>query len=144
MTKIYQTKISDKLELLNQYLKYLKQLKKEIGSEKQFLSDFHLFGSAERYMQLSIQALIDISHMVIINLGIERPDDNYEAISKLVEEKIISGKLAQNITKMIGLRNILVHEYGVIDRKKIYAVLKNNLDDLKEFKQKIASLLNKK
>jgi uncharacterized protein YutE (UPF0331/DUF86 family) len=42
---------------------------------------------------------------------------------------------------MVGLRNILVHEYGKIDRKKVYGVLTHNLEDLEEFKKQIMRFL---
>ena len=44
---------------------------------------------------------------------------------------------------MIGLRNILVHEYGDIDRKRVYKILKTELDDLKDFKQQVIDFLLK-
>jgi len=143
MTSLTSKKIFEKLENFNQYLKYLYQLQKEAKNEKMFISDFHLFGNTERYLQLCIQIIIDISHLIIIDLGLERPEDNYEAVSVLYEKKIISKKLAQKLTKMIGLRNILVHEYGKIDRKKIYKILKEKLNDLEEFKKQILKFLKK-
>lgn len=141
MTSISQQKILEKLENLNEYLSYLKKLKKETKNEKSFLSDFHLFGNTERYLQLSIQAIIDSSHLVIIDLGLRKPEDNYEAVSILFDKKIISGKLADKFSKMIGLRNILVHEYGKIDRKKVYKILQTQIKDLEEFKRQILNFL---
>lgn len=126
---------------INEYLGYLKKLKKETKNEKRFLSDFHLFGNTERYLQLSVQAIIDSSHLVIIDLGLRKPEDNYEAVSILFDKKIISGKLADKLTKMIGLRNILVHEYGKIDRKEVYKILRTQIKDLEEFKGQILKFL---
>lgn len=143
MTSFSRQKILQKLENFKESLSYLRQLQEETKNEKIFLSDFHLFGNTERYLQLSIQVIIDISHLIIIDLDLNRPEDNYEAISILFENKIISDKLAQKLTKMIGLRNILVHEYGKINRKKIYEILKNQLKDLEEFKKQIIKFLKK-
>lgn len=141
MTSLAQQKILEKLESFKDYLNYLYQLQKEAKNEKTFLSDFHLFGNTERYLQLSIQIIIDISHLIIIDLGLKRPEDNYEAISILFENKIITEELTDKLTKMIGLRNILVHEYGKIDRKKIYEILKKQIQDLEEFKKQIVKFL---
>lgn len=141
MTSLSRQKILEKIENFQEYLKYVYQLKKEAKSEELFLSDFHLFGNTERYLQLSIQIVIDISHLIIIDMGFERPQDNYEAISILFKEKIISEDTASKVTKMIGLRNILVHEYGKIDRKKIYEILKERIEDLEDFKYQIISFL---
>lgn len=144
MSDLTRQKILEKLENFNEYLNYLDQLKKEIKNEKSFISDFHLFGNTERYLQLCIQIIIDICQLIIIDLDLMRPDDNYEAVSILYEKKVFSGSLASKITKMIGLRNILVHEYGKIDRKKIYKVLKENLNDLKLFQKAVVKYVNSK
>lgn len=143
MTSLSRQKTLEKLENFKEYLKYLRQLREEIRNEEDFLEDFHQFGNVERYLQLSIQIIVDVSHLIIIDLGLERPEDNYEAISILFKQKIISESLAQKLTKMVGLRNILVHEYGKIDRKKIYSVLKEQLDDLENFKTQIINYLKK-
>lgn len=143
MTSLTHQKILEKLENFQEYLKYIYQLEKEAKSEKVFLSDFHLFGNTERYLQLLIQIIIDISHLIIIDLGLEKPEDNYEAISILFDNKIILEKTADKLTKMIGLRNILVHEYGKIDRRKVYRILKKQIEDLESFKEQIIKFLKK-
>jgi len=42
-----------------------------------------------------------------------------------------------------GFRNILVHEYGEIDRKKVYEVLQNQVKDLEEFKKEILKFIER-
>jgi uncharacterized protein YutE (UPF0331/DUF86 family) len=143
MTSLARQKILDKLENFKEYSGYLHQLRREAKDEETFLSDFHLFGNTERYLQLSIQIIIDVSHLIIIDLDLPRPEDNYEAISILYEKEIISGGLADKITRMIGLRNLLVHEYGRIDRKKIFEILNGNLKDLEMFSDRIADFVKK-
>jgi uncharacterized protein YutE (UPF0331/DUF86 family) len=139
MSPIGKNKILEKLSNLNEYIKYLDQIKKESKNEKMFLNDFYLFGNAERFLQLSIQSIIDIIHLIIVEKNLERPNDNYEAISILFSKKILSKKSATILNLMVGLRNILVHEYGKIDRKNIYLILTKNLDDIKRIKKEIIS-----
>lgn len=143
MTALSRQKILAKMEKLHEYLGYLRALRKETRSQKVFLSDFHLFGNTERYLQLSIQAIVDITHLLILELGLKRPEDNYEAISLLRSQKIISSVLAHILTKMIGLRNILVHEYEQVDERKIYRVLKERLEDFEQFNQEIKKHLKR-
>ena len=71
MTAITREKIKEKLSNLEQYFGYLRQLKQEAGDEQNFIGDFHFFGNAERYLQLSVQVVIDIMHLIIIELGLE-------------------------------------------------------------------------
>lgn len=143
MTSLTYQKILNKLDNFQEYLGYLYQLRQEIEDEKKFLSDFHLFGNTERYLQLSIQTIIDISHLIIIDLNLKRPEDNYDAISILFGKKVISEDLSQKITRMIGLRNLLVHEYGEIDRKIIFKVLSENLEDLELFKKEVSNFISR-
>lgn len=141
MTSLNRNKIIEKLKILDDYLKYLYKIKKESKNKKSFVSDFHLFGLAERYLHLSIQIVIDTSHLIIIDMGLERPKDNYEAISILYNEGILSEKLSNKISGMIGLRNILVHEYGKIDKEKVYGILENDIQDLEEFRNQIVKFI---
>lgn len=143
MTQLTRQKIFEKLESLKEYTEYLKTLKQEAGSEERFQADFRLFGNTERYLQLSIQSIIDIAHLLIIDLDLKRPEDNYEAVSMLFEKEVISDELAHTLSKMVGLRNILVHEYGKIDRKKVYEVLTTQLQDLEMFKEQVVAYLER-
>lgn len=143
MTSLTRQKILEKIENFNEYLDYLYKLQEEAKDEQVFAADFHLFGNTERYLQLAIQVIIDIAHLLIIDLGLERPEDNYEAISILFGNKVVSEDLAQKLTKMIGLRNILVHQYSKVDRGKVYEILKEKLIDLEEFKKQIIGFLQK-
>ena len=99
---------------------YLKQIKKEIKSEKVFLDDFHFYGLTERYLQLSCQVIIDTLNLLIIEEGIEKPDSRLEIISFLFNKGIISENLFSRLEGVVGFRNILVHEYGKIDHKRTY------------------------
>lgn len=142
MTSFTKNKVYEKLEKIKEYLGYLHQLKNEAGSETNFVSDFHLFGNTERYLQLAIQAISDANHLVIIDLGLPRPADNYEAVSILFNKKVISGELADKLTAMVGLRNILVHEYGKIDRARIYQILTTQLEDIEKYQNQVLAYIN--
>ena len=141
MTTLSRHKILEKLERFQEYLGYLRQLQKEAKDERTFIADFHLFGNTERYLQLCIQSINDVVTLIIIDLGLQRPDDHYEAISILFAKGIFSQDLASKLTQMVGLRNILVHEYGKIDRKKVYDILAHRLEDLAEFQKQTKKFL---
>lgn len=141
MTKITQEKIFEKIQQLDGYLANLQKLKKEIKSQKEFVEDFHLYGLAERFLQLCCQTIIDTFGLVIIEEEIEKPEDSKETISLLFNKKIISENLAQRLEGLVGFRNILVHEYGKIDREKVYQYLMERLEDFEVFKKEIGKWL---
>lgn len=145
MTAITINRISEKLENLGEYIKYLERVKKDaLGDKSKFVSDFYYFGTAERYFQLSIQVIIDIIQLIVIEEGLERPGDNQEIISLLFNEKIISKKLVPQLEGMVGFRNLLVHEYGKIDKGKVFEHLQNDIDDFELFRKEISKYLLKK
>jgi uncharacterized protein YutE (UPF0331/DUF86 family) len=84
-------------------------------------------------LQISIQIVIDIGSHILASIGENQIEDYADIIDKLGKLEIIPVDFAKKIKGMPGLRNILVHEYGIIDIKKIYDILQNNLDDFKDF-----------
>jgi uncharacterized protein YutE (UPF0331/DUF86 family) len=42
---------------------------------------------------------------------------------------------------MIGMRNVLVHEYLKVNRRLVYSVIKNDLDDLAKFIKAVSKFL---
>ena len=141
MSKEAYNKIISKLQKLDEYLKYLKEMQNV--NKNKFTEDYHFFGLAERYLQLSIEILLDIGKLLIIIKGLKRPEENQEIFSTLRDEKIVSEKLAENLMGIANFRNILVHDYEKIDREIVYEKLQNNLSDIEDFKKEIAGYVNK-
>ena len=56
--------ITARLDKLNEYGKILRELQKVGKSE--FVADYHVYGLAERYLQLSIECLLDIGRLIIL------------------------------------------------------------------------------
>ncbi len=142
MTISKKNTVLDKIQNISEYIKYLKQVKKEVGdNRKLFIDDFHYFGLAERYFQLAIQSIIDTVQLIVIEEGFKKPEDNHEAISVLFDNKVLTEGMAEKLEGVVGFRNLLVHEYGKIDKSKLYDYLQDNIDDLVEFKKEIIKYL---
>ncbi|MEK7557933.1 MAG: DUF86 domain-containing protein [Patescibacteria group bacterium] len=141
MTQITCQRIFEKIQLLDEYIFYLEKLKVEIKNEQQFLDDFHFFGLTERYLQLTCQSIIDILDLLIIEEKIEKPEERREIVSLLFNKKVLSENLASRLEGLVGFRNILVHEYGKIDRKRVYEFLVERTEDFQVFKKEILSWL---
>lgn len=143
MDSITLQKLKEKRENLDEYFKYLLILQKEIKNKEDFVSDFRLFGNTERYLQLSIQCVLDITHLLVLAIGLERPQNNYEGLDLLTDRHILSEKTGENLKKMVGLRNLLVHEYGKVDKEQIYHILKNDIGDIELFKKEVFEYLER-
>ena len=90
MSKEAYNKIIFKLQKLDEYVKYLRETQKV--NKNKFIEDYHFFGLAERYLQLSIEVLLDVGKILVIIKGLKRPEENQEIFSMLYDEKIISEK----------------------------------------------------
>lgn len=112
-----------------------------LADEARFIKDPLTYGNAERYLQLAIQCVLDISNHVVADLRLSLPTDNRQLFEVLASRKIISAALAKRLTAMAGFRNILVHEYLEIDRRRVYAVVKNELGDFDKFIRAVSKLL---
>lgn len=89
--------------------------------EKEFTKDERVNATAERHLQVAIQACIDIANHIVASLGIERPmKDTAEVFSSLEQEKVIPKRFVETMTKITGYRNVLVHDYLEVDRHITY------------------------
>ena len=134
--------IATRFKHLKDYLRILEELKNI--NKNTFISDYHYFGLAERYLQLAIETVLDVGNMLIVSLDLRKPSDRQEIVEILEEAKIVSSMLATRLAGIAGFRNLLVHEYVKIDRKKVYEILKNRIPDLLAFSRAVVRYLKKK
>jgi uncharacterized protein YutE (UPF0331/DUF86 family) len=90
---------------------------------------------------LAIQAVLDLSHHIAADMRVRLPADSPELFALLATHKVLSVRLAKKLTRMAGVRNILVHEYLDIDRHRVYQVLRDDLGDFERFITAVSKLL---
>jgi len=88
-------------------------------------------------LQLSIQIILDIGNHLLAELDENDMDTYTEIIQRLGAKGIIPTAFAEKIKPIAGLRNLIVHEYAIINFEQIYNMLKNNLSDFYEFTEYI-------
>ena len=125
---------------IREYVALLRKIR-GMSDESHFVNDPLIYGNAERYLQLAIQAVLDVSNHIVADFGANLPADNKELFDLLVKRKIVSLRLARKLTPMAGFRNLLVHEYMEIDRHRVYATLENDLGDFDAFIKAVSKLL---
>ena len=128
-----------KLQELNRYLKELEDSKNISWDE--FHSSIGKQWMICHGIQLSIQSLIDVGNHILSALGENQIEDYSDIIDKLGERNILPSEFAQSIRGMVGLKNILVHEYARLDIKIIYDILQNKLEDFYKFTKHINQFL---
>jgi uncharacterized protein YutE (UPF0331/DUF86 family) len=90
----------------------------------------------------ALEALMDIGSHILSRIPGARPS-TYKDIPRLLEKhKIIPGDFASNqLTKMAGYRNRMVHFYGEITEREIYDIIQEELEDFYLFCSYINKLL---
>jgi uncharacterized protein YutE (UPF0331/DUF86 family) len=128
-----------RLASLEQSLKVLKDLQKY--SFDQFFSNPLLYGSAERFLHLSIEALIDIGNHIISDLELGEVHYYADIPSRLGEHGYLNHQQRNVFVKMIGFRNALVHECIEIDRKIVFDIIQSNLHEIQEIQKIFAAFI---
>jgi uncharacterized protein YutE (UPF0331/DUF86 family) len=102
---VRQELIIARLERLREYIVTLKAILKY--DVDKFKADVFVHVTAERYLQLSIECLLDIGNHIISDRGYRKPDTYAEIFEILAEEKIISKKLLRELEGMAAFAMFL-------------------------------------
>jgi uncharacterized protein YutE (UPF0331/DUF86 family) len=131
--------IQKRLGKVEEYLTILKRM--QHYSPDQFVADPEKYGSAERFLQLTIEALSDIGSHLIADLNLGALDSASDIPRILCEKGYLGEKLRDVWIRMIGFRNILVHDYLDVDRRVVHEVLQKNLNDIQALARVFAQFL---
>ncbi len=125
-------------ELLQRHLKQLREalsILQDLGKTKreEFTTDYRLYGLAERYLQIAIEACLQICGILVASLGLRRPEAYYELLSIVTAQHIIPQPLAYRLEVLTNLRDALVHDPSTLNRDLLYDHIQHRLGDLEEF-----------
>ena len=99
---------------------------------ERFRDDPEKYGSAERFLQVAVEVLNDLGAHLVARSGGE-PAGTYRDVSRrLLEAGLLDEAQANVWQRVIGFRNVVVHEYLEVDRALVYDVLQHRLGDLRE------------
>ncbi len=127
--------IFDKLKRLEENLRILQSIRNNYSISDLLADKVDEWGLRYGLLE-SIQIIIDISCSYVSEKNLGIPKNYSDCINMLISNKYLDKPLGERIAKMVGLRNLLVHEYGIIDVKKLYEFL-NHLDDIRAFVNQI-------
>jgi uncharacterized protein YutE (UPF0331/DUF86 family) len=109
----------------------------QIISYQQLQVNSMLRNATERALQVSVEAIIDVSERILALEGVPAPDSSTNVIKKVIELGIISDN--EEYINMIRFRNFIVHRYEKIDLQIIYAIVSKKLPVFRNFIHEIRS-----
>ena len=104
-------------------------------------SSLHLH-TLERYLQLVVDGVLDINNHIIKELELESAKDLKGTFQILADNTILSKEFAQKISDVVGLRNMIVHQYEKVDNEKFLHVFRTYNADFDEYFKTIISYLD--
>src|SRR6266851_7702260 len=124
-------------ELIQHHLKQLREsltILHELGQtqREEFTTDYRVYGLAERYLQLAIEACLQTCGILIASLGLRRPEGYHELLSIVASQQIIPQSMAYRLEILTNLRDALVHDPGALNRDILYDYIQHRLGDLED------------
>jgi len=125
-------------ELVQRHLKQLQEaisILHSLGESKreEFTTDYRIYGLAERYLQLAIEACLHICGILVSSFGLRRPEGYHELLSIVASQKIIPQALAYRLEVLTNLRDSLIHDPSTLNRDVLYDHVQQRIGDLKLF-----------
>ncbi len=133
-------KIKQKIEFMQNNLDKLNKL--QILPKNEFIEDFRNVDSAKYLLQVTIEAMMDISSHIIARMRLGKPQTNKEIFEILAKENIIEVKYIDTYFAMAKFRNRIVHMYYDVSDEMIYEINQNNLVDFEAFIKNIVNNIN--
>jgi len=134
-------RITDKIKEIESYLQELVEIMPISLEEYRQIKNK---AACERYFEKIIEAVVDLSFLVIKDKGLKIPEDDKRAFDILAGEKIISIQLAEKLKDAKGMRNLISHEYGSVDDETVFSSITEELEkDVIEFIKDIKNILKK-
>jgi uncharacterized protein YutE (UPF0331/DUF86 family) len=108
-----------------------------------FLTDYDAQDAAVLNILRACELTIDIANFIIKQQKLGIPTSSSESFTLLSSSGVIDTGLAEKLKKMVGFRNVSVHDYQRINNEIVVSVINKGLDDLLAFTDKVCENLSK-
>lgn len=99
----------------------------------EFLSDLDRQESILFNLQMAIQNCIDIAAHIVSDEELGVAGSTNEMFYMLQDNGYLDLNLTEKMVAAVGFRNLVVHEYEVVDLKRVYQIIQKDIFDLKHY-----------
>ncbi|OQW64086.1 MAG: toxin-antitoxin antitoxin component [Proteobacteria bacterium HN_bin10] len=111
----------------------IKRAREELAASQDFVVDYTRQDAAILNVERACEAAIDIMNRIIRLRSLGAPASTRDGFDRLVRAGVIDQALADKLMRMVGFRNLAVHQYQALDIAIVRAVIEKSLDDLLDF-----------
>jgi uncharacterized protein YutE (UPF0331/DUF86 family) len=112
-----------------------------VDGRENFLTSRDLQDIACYRLLIAIEAALALCYHVSARQLRAAPEDYVDCFASLERAGLISARLSGQLQQMARFRNLLVHVYWTLDYGRVFDVLEQDLEDLREFSGIVASLV---
>ena len=133
--------IRRKINKIENYIKEIEPLL--VLTSNEIVSDILKLRTVERNFQLIVDTMLDINTHIISSENFKTPETLQETFVVLGDNGVLSLAFVKKIAPVVGLRNIVVHEYEKVDNEKMMQDLKAGISQFGEYLVSIDNFLQK-
>jgi len=130
--------IINKLATIDRCLSRIQEVYEQAGDK--FLSDYTKQDSVILNLQRACEAAIDLANYInkVKKLGV--PQSSRDSFELLHKAGILLLEVSTNLKKIVGLRNIAVHDYQELNMVIVQFVVENHLVDFQHFNKAVKAI----
>jgi uncharacterized protein YutE (UPF0331/DUF86 family) len=83
-------------------------------------------------LQRAVQAAIDLASHIVSAESLGLPSAAGDSFVILAERGVLDSEMAERLRRMVGFRNIAIHEYSRLDPDIVEGIVKDRLGDLRQ------------
>lgn len=108
-----------------------------------YTNDWRAQRVVERTLHLLIEVCMDLADHVIADRALPVPGTAAEAFVVLAREQLLDGDLADALARMVGFRNLLVHDYMRLDPRRVLELATTGVADVERFRDRVLQMVNR-
>lgn len=134
-------RVLNKISFIREQLNNINNLLRK-KTKEEILADPWIIKGLKYSLQVSVEAVIDLSYHIAARSFGSAPADARDALRILSEGGLIAKNNVEVYAAMIGFRNRLVHGYQDVSPERVYETARNELGDFERYIKEISPVLS--
>jgi uncharacterized protein YutE (UPF0331/DUF86 family) len=128
-------------EKVNRIQNCLQRIYTTVDKDLNLVEDYDVQDIVTLNLQRAVQLLIDLAAHIVRSNSLGMPQSLKENFQILYQNRMIDKALKEKMERMVGFRNVAVHDYEAINPEILKSIIKNHLKDIEEFYSTIVKLI---
>jgi uncharacterized protein YutE (UPF0331/DUF86 family) len=122
----------------------IQRAREEYHKADDFANDFSRQDAAILNITRACEQAIDLANHILKQYKLGIPNSSSDSFALLASQSIINNVLFEKLRRIIGFRNIAVHQYQALQLQIIQSIITTGLDDLLVFTDNIIAFVSAK